>query len=151
MGLTKKGTFIYYNEKKTFWNRNKRNVWKEWTVNCIHEQTCGWSLFWYDAHGNRYITEFESDILFWNKISPESLEENGQIIIVQIPAAALIFLFCIILLHTVAQVVKILRCKMDGRWFDSRRCHWLNTSRCTLALGLTQSLTEMSTGIFPGG
>lgn len=91
----KQGTFIYYNEKETFWNQNKRNVLKEWTVNYIHEQACGWSLFCYDVHGKRYKTEFESDILFRNKILPQSIEQNGQIITVQFPAAALIFLFVI--------------------------------------------------------
>ena len=45
--------------------------------------------------------------------------------------------------------VKVPRHKLEGRWFDSRRCHWnfsltLNPDRTT-ALGSTQPLTEMST------
>jgi hypothetical protein len=67
----------------------------------------------YDVHGNRYITEFESDIVLSNKLLPQSIEQNGQIITVQFPAAALIFLFVItyhiLVMLLVAQVVKILR------------------------------------------
>jgi hypothetical protein len=37
-----------------------------------------------------------------------------------------------------------LRYKPEGRWVDSRWCHW-NLSGRTNALGSTQSLTEMST------
>jgi hypothetical protein len=47
-------------------------------------------------------------------------------------------------------VVKVLRYKSEGRWFDPRWCHELfldiNSSDRTMALGSTQSLTEMSTG-----
>ena len=39
-----------------------------------------------------------------------------------------------------AQLVGELRYKPEGRGFDSRWCH----SGLTVALGLTQSLTEMS-------
>jgi hypothetical protein len=46
-------------------------------------------------------------------------------------------------------VVKVLRYKSEGRWFDSRWCHWnfslTYPSDLTMALGSTQSLTEMST------
>jgi hypothetical protein len=45
--------------------------------------------------------------------------------------------------HSVAQLVEELRYKLQGRRFDSRWCHW-NFSG-TMALGLTQPLTEMST------
>jgi hypothetical protein len=45
--------------------------------------------------------------------------------------------------HAVAQLVEALRYKSEGRGFDSRWCRW-NYS-LTLALGLTQPLTEMST------
>jgi hypothetical protein len=38
-------------------------------------------------------------------------------------------------------VVKVLCYKSEGRWFDSRWCH----SDRTMALGSTQTLTEMST------
>ena len=55
--------------------------------------------------------------------------------------------------HAVAQLVEALRYKPEGRGFDSRWCHWNFSfpSGCTMVLGLTQPLTEMSTGIFPGG
>jgi hypothetical protein len=45
-------------------------------------------------------------------------------------------------------VVKVLRYKSEGRWFDPRWCHWnfdINPSDRTTALGSTQPLTEMST------
>jgi hypothetical protein len=42
-------------------------------------------------------------------------------------------------------VVKVLRYKSKGRWFDPRCCHWNFSSGCTMALGSSQSLTEMST------
>jgi hypothetical protein len=51
--------------------------------------------------------------------------------------------------HSVVQMVEALRCKPDGRGFDSRWYHWnfySNNPSCpTMALGLTQPLTEMST------
>ena len=46
-------------------------------------------------------------------------------------------------------MVKVLRYKSEGRWFDSRWCHWKFSSTYpsyrTMALGSTQSVTEMST------
>ena len=42
-------------------------------------------------------------------------------------------------------VVKVLCYKSEGRWFDSRWCHWHNPSDRTMALGSTQPLTEMGT------
>jgi hypothetical protein len=42
----------------------------------------------------------------------------------------------------VAQLVEALRYKSEGRGFDSRWCY--NPSGCTMALGLTQPLTEIS-------
>jgi hypothetical protein len=50
----------------------------------------------------------------------------------------------------VKQLFEALRYKPEGRGFDSRCCHWNffhsnNSSGCTLALGLTKRLTEMST------
>jgi hypothetical protein len=47
----------------------------------------------------------------------------------------------------VAQLVEALRYKPKGRGLDSRWCHWNwhNPSGRTMALGSTQSLTEMST------
>jgi hypothetical protein len=45
--------------------------------------------------------------------------------------------------HAVAQLVEALRYKPEGRGFESRWCH--NPSGRTVALGLTQPLTEMST------
>jgi len=46
-------------------------------------------------------------------------------------------------------VVKMPCYKSEGRWFDSRWCHWNfywhNPSDGTMALWLTQPLTEMST------
>jgi hypothetical protein len=45
-------------------------------------------------------------------------------------------------------VVKVLRYKSEGRWFDPRWCQFfidVNPSDRTMALGSTQSLTEMST------
>jgi hypothetical protein len=51
--------------------------------------------------------------------------------------------------HAVAQLVETLHYKPEGRGFDSRWCHWIFSliipSECTVALGLTQPLTEMST------
>ena len=52
--------------------------------------------------------------------------------------------------HAVAQLVEALRYKLEGRGFDSRWCHWIFfidiiPSGRTMALGLTQPLTEMST------
>jgi hypothetical protein len=52
--------------------------------------------------------------------------------------------------HAVAQLVEALCYKSEGRGFDSRWCHWdfsltYNPSGRTMALGLTQPLTEMST------
>ena len=48
-----------------------------------------------------------------------------------------------------AQLVEALRYKPEGRGFDSRWCHWIffidNPSGSTVALGLTQPPTEMST------
>jgi len=49
----------------------------------------------------------------------------------------------------VAQLVEALLYKPEGREFDSPWCHWnfssYNPSGRTMALGLTQPLTEMST------
>ena len=51
--------------------------------------------------------------------------------------------------HAVAQLVEALRCKPEGRGFDSRWYHWNffidNPSCRTMALELTQPLIEMST------
>jgi hypothetical protein len=51
--------------------------------------------------------------------------------------------------HPVAQLVEALTYKLEGRGFDSRLCHWNfhrhNPSGRTMTLGLTQTLTEMST------
>ena len=52
-------------------------------------------------------------------------------------------------------VVKVLRYKSEGRWFNSRWCHLEffidNPSARTMTLGSTQPLTEMSIpGVFPG-
>ena len=56
--------------------------------------------------------------------------------------------------HAVAQLVEALRYKSEGRGFDSRWCHWIffidNPSGRTMALGSTQSLTEISTGNVSG-
>jgi hypothetical protein len=46
-------------------------------------------------------------------------------------------------------VVKVLRYKSEGRWFNPRWCQFfidINPSDRTMALGSTQPLTEMSTG-----
>jgi hypothetical protein len=49
----------------------------------------------------------------------------------------------------VAQLVESLRHNSERRGFDSRWCHWIffidNPFGRTMALGLTQPLTEMST------
>jgi hypothetical protein len=42
-------------------------------------------------------------------------------------------------------VVKVLRYKSEGRWFDPKWCHGINPSDRTMALRSTQPLTEMST------
>jgi hypothetical protein len=45
-------------------------------------------------------------------------------------------------------VVKVLRYKSEGRWFDPRWCQFfidINPSDRTMALGSTQPSTEMST------
>ena len=51
--------------------------------------------------------------------------------------------------HAVAQLVEALRYKPEGREFDSRWCHWnfslKHPSGRTMAMGLTQPLTEMNT------
>jgi hypothetical protein len=51
--------------------------------------------------------------------------------------------------HAVAQLVEALRYKSESRGFNSRWCQWIfyqhNPSSRTMAVGLTQSLTEMST------
>ena len=47
--------------------------------------------------------------------------------------------------YTVAQLVEASRYKPEVRGFDSRWCHWHNPSGRTVALGLAQPLTEMST------
>jgi len=51
--------------------------------------------------------------------------------------------------YAVAQFVEALRYKQEGRGFDSRWCH--NPSGRTIALGLTQLLTQMSTRNIPWG
>jgi hypothetical protein len=50
------------------------------------------------------------------------------------------YLFTVIQEHTVAQLVEALRYEPEGRGFDFQRGHWR-----TMAVGPTQSLTEMST------
>jgi len=54
--------------------------------------------------------------------------------------------------YAVTQLVEALRYKPEGRGFDSRLCHWIfhlhNPSGCTMVLGSTQPLTEMSTRNF---
>jgi hypothetical protein len=48
----------------------------------------------------------------------------------------------------VGPVVKVLRYKSEGRWFDPKWCQFfidVNPSDGTTALGSTQPLTEMST------
>ena len=51
--------------------------------------------------------------------------------------------------HTVAQLVQALRYESEGHGSDSWWCHrifhWHNPFSCTVALGLNQPLTEMST------
>ena len=47
--------------------------------------------------------------------------------------------------HAVALLVEALRYKPGFRGFDSRWSHLRNSSGRTMALGLTQPLTEMST------
>jgi hypothetical protein len=51
-------------------------------------------------------------------------------------------------------MVKVLRYKSEGRWFDPRWCLEffidINPFDRTMALGWTLPLTEMSTGVFPG-
>jgi hypothetical protein len=47
--------------------------------------------------------------------------------------------------HAVARLVKALRYYSEGRRFNSGWCHWQDPSGRTMVLGLTQSLTEMST------
>jgi hypothetical protein len=51
-------------------------------------------------------------------------------------------------------LVEALCYKTVGRWFDSRRVHWIfnwpNPSSRTMALGLTKPVTEMSTRNIPG-
>jgi hypothetical protein len=44
-----------------------------------------------------------------------------------------------------AQLIEALRYKPEGSGFDSRWCPWHNHSGCTMVLGSTQPLTEMST------
>ena len=51
------------------------------------------------------------------------------------------FLFCFFRGYPVAQLVETLRYKSEGRGFDSQWCH----SGRTMALGLAQPLTEIST------
>ena len=55
-----------------------------------------------------------------------------------------------ILGYMVVQVVGALCYKLEGHGFDSQwyrwYFHWHNTSGCTVVMGSTQSLTEMSTG-----
>jgi hypothetical protein len=50
--------------------------------------------------------------------------------------------------YAVAQLVEALRYKPEDRGFDSRGYHWNfychNPSGCTMALGSTEPLTEMS-------
>ena len=57
--------------------------------------------------------------------------------------------------HALAQLVEALRYKLEGRGFDSPMVSLEffidNPSSRTMALGLTQPLTEMSSGIFPVG
>jgi hypothetical protein len=58
----------------------------------------------------------------------------------------------LVLGHAVAVA---LRYKPESRGFDSRLGHWISQLTClsssTMALGLTQPLTEMSTRNLPGG
>ena len=66
------------------------------------------------------------------------------------------YTFCVILMgHAAAQSVEALRYKPEGRGFDSRLCHWnfslAYPSGRTMALGLTQLLTEMSIRNIPWG
>jgi len=55
----------------------------------------------------------------------------------------------------VAQLTKSLCHKPEGYRFDSRWCHWIfhwhNHSNCSMALGSTQPLIEMSTRNFSLG
>jgi hypothetical protein len=56
--------------------------------------------------------------------------------------------------HAVAYLVEALYCKPEGRGFDSCSLDFFNLpnpSSCTVALGSTQPLTEMSTRNLPGG
>ena len=48
--------------------------------------------------------------------------------------------------YAVVQLVEALRYKPERRWLDSRWCHWHNHSCRTMVPGLTQPLTDMSTG-----
>ena len=47
--------------------------------------------------------------------------------------------------HPVAQLGEALPYKLEGRGFDFRIFHWRNPFGYTLALALTQPVTEMST------
>jgi hypothetical protein len=61
----------------------------------------------------------------------------------------LLLLLLLLLGYAVAQLVEALPYKSEGRLFDSRWCHWnfslTYPSGRTMALGLTQTITEMST------
>jgi hypothetical protein len=57
-----------------------------------------------------------------------------------------VFISCLYMFRAGARggaAFKVLRYKSEGRWFDSRWCH--NPSDRTMALGSTQTLTEMNT------
>jgi hypothetical protein len=51
----------------------------------------------------------------------------------------------------VAQLLEILGHNSEGRGFDFWRCHYLNLSDCTMALGSTQPLTGTDTMKFSWG
>jgi len=48
--------------------------------------------------------------------------------------------------QAMGQLVEALCHKPEGHGFESRWCHWNFSSGRTMALGLTQTLTEMSKG-----
>jgi hypothetical protein len=56
-----------------------------------------------------------------------------------------IYGYYIAVCYAVAQLFVALHYKPDGRGFDFQFCHWHSYSGRTMVLGLTQSLTEMST------
>lgn len=95
LSLTKTRYVYLLQPEENFWNQNKRMSERNEPCSFIHKQICVWSQLFCIVYDKNHVTEFESEILFREKILSQSIEWNGQMITVKVPVGTTMFLFVI--------------------------------------------------------